>query len=70
MILAPISPIKVRPADPGGMKIPYQNITVLNPEPPEVAEPLIHLRPPPETPLEPLVEFLRQRSLKYDDGVP
>ena len=29
VISAPVSPIKVRPADPGGMKVPYQDISVL-----------------------------------------
>ena len=51
VISAPASPVKVRPVDPGGMKIPYRDITVLNPEPIEAPKPSIHLRPPPEEPI-------------------
>ncbi len=48
VISAPVSPIKVRPADPGGMKVPYQGISVLNPDAPE---PTVNLMPPPEAPV-------------------
>ena len=48
VISAPASPIKVRPADPGGMKVPYQGIHVLNPDAPE---PPVKLMPPPEAPV-------------------
>jgi hypothetical protein len=48
VIAAPPSPFKVRPADPGGMKIPYQDISILNPEAPE---PSVKLMPPPELPV-------------------
>jgi hypothetical protein len=48
VISAPPSPFKVRPADPGGMKVPYQGIYVLNPDAPE---PSVKLMPPPELPV-------------------
>jgi hypothetical protein len=45
-------PVKVRPANPGGMKIPDQNIYVLNSN--RVVDPRVEqLLPPPETPLPP-----------------
>jgi hypothetical protein len=31
VIAAPVSPVKVRPVDEGGMIIPYQDIFVMNP---------------------------------------
>ena len=48
VIAAPPSPFKVRPADPGGMKVPYQGIHVLNPD---ALEPAAKLMPPPEAPV-------------------
>jgi hypothetical protein len=48
VITAPASPVKVRPTDPGGMKVPYQGIYVLNPDAPE---PTVKLMPSPELPV-------------------
>jgi hypothetical protein len=31
VIVAPVSPVKVRPVEEGGMEIPYQDIFVMNP---------------------------------------
>jgi hypothetical protein len=52
VILAQASPIKVRPNDPGGVLIPYREIMVLNPRPPEASEPFINLSPVPEMPVQ------------------
>ena len=52
MVLAQASAIKVRPTDPGGVMIPYQEIMVLNPSSPEAPEPFINLSPVPEMPVQ------------------
>jgi len=49
LIRADRTPDKVRPAQPGGMKIPDQNVSIYN-EKPGVA-PIENLLPPPEKPL-------------------
>ena len=51
LIKAPAFPIKVRPINPGGMKIPYQDITVLNPGSKDAPRAPIKLRSPPEEPI-------------------
>jgi hypothetical protein len=50
VIAADKRPVKVAPADPGGMRVPDQAISVLNPK--RGGEPRVEqLLPPPETPL-------------------
>ena len=51
VISAPVSPIRVRPADPGGMEVSYQDISILNPSSPNAPEPIVNLMPPPEQPV-------------------
>jgi hypothetical protein len=49
LIRADRTPDKVRPAQPGGMKIPDQNVSIYNEKP--GAAPVENLLPPPEKPL-------------------
>ncbi len=51
-------PVKVKPASPGGLEVPYQDQLVLNKPDGEAAEqPTVeHLLPPPETPKPPVRE--------------
>lgn len=51
-------PVKVKPASPGGMEVPYQDQLVLNkPDGEAAGQPTVeHLLPPPETPKPPVRE--------------
>lgn len=51
VISASVTPIKVRPADPGGMKIPFQDIIIMNPTLSASADKPHRLQTPPEAPL-------------------
>lgn len=54
VIVADNTPIKVRPADPGGIEVPNQNVAVLNDPVPDPQQPQSErLLPPPETPQPP-----------------
>jgi cell division septation protein DedD len=51
VIVADTTPIKTRPADPGGIEVPNQNVAVLNDPVPDPLQPQVErLLPPPETP--------------------
>jgi len=58
MIQALDDPVKVKPASPGGLEVPYQDQLVLNkPEGEATGQPTVeHLLPPPETPKPPVRE--------------
>jgi cell division septation protein DedD len=54
LIKADAGPIKTRPADPGGMEVPYQDKLVLNETAPDPNQPQVErLLPPPEVPRPP-----------------
>lgn len=51
LIRATAGPVKVRPANPGGMKVPDQNMYILNNGDKPIDSRVEELLPPPETPL-------------------
>ena len=57
LLRADPSPVRERPADPGGMQVPYQDSLILENLGEETPAPTVErLLPPPEQPLEPPVE--------------
>lgn len=51
VIVASVSPVKIRPVEEGGMGIPYQDIIVMNPTLSAAPEKTERLMPPAEKPL-------------------
>ena len=57
VIRAETAPSKIRPENPGGLEVPYQETLALNEMQPDPAKPQVErLLPPPETPLTPKAE--------------
>jgi cell division septation protein DedD len=64
VIVADTTPIKTRPADPGGIEVPNQNVAVLNDPVPDPLQPQVErLLPPPETPQLPQAAAPQDSSL-------